>query len=435
MKTVSHFLMILLFSCIVTLVHGQTAGGKIGGRVIDAKGAAIEDISVSLINANDSGLIKVEITDKNGNFGFENLSNGEYRIWVIYMGKKEYSSERIVLSQASPVITLPPVSLQGKAIALKEVGVTASKPFVEQKIDRTVVNVDALISNVATSAFEVLEKAPGVRVDQSGAISLKGQQGVTIFIDNKPTYLSGAQLEGYLRSLPASSLDQIEIMTNPPAKYDAAGNGGIINIKTKKLKIKGFNGGINLGYGQNRYAKTSNSADFNFRYNKINLFGNLNYGTRNSFNDIHLNRKYLNSDLSTQSYFVQNTYIRRLGYSMGSSVGIDYYQSDKTTWGVVFNGALRYPGTRNENTSNLLDAGGRLDSFIVAGNREDGTFKNGGININYRRQFNKSDQELTVDLDNVVYRIESDQLLNNNNYLPDGRLKMQDQLPDSCLQK
>ncbi len=117
---------------------------------------------------------------------------------------------------------------------LKEVKVVAKKRAIEQQIDKTVINVDAIISNAGTSALDVLEKSPGVQVDKDGNVSLKGKQGVTIMLDGRPTYLSGQELANLLRGMESSQIDQVEIMTNPPAKYDAAGNSGVINIKTKK---------------------------------------------------------------------------------------------------------------------------------------------------------------------------------------------------------
>jgi outer membrane receptor for ferrienterochelin and colicin len=116
--------------------------------------------------------------------------------------------------------------------------------LVEQKIDRTIVNVDAAVTNVGATALEVLENSPGVQVDRDGNVSLKGKQGVLILIDGKQSYLAGPDLAALLASMSASQLDQIEIMTNPPAKYDASGNSGVINIKTKKNKQRGFNGSL-----------------------------------------------------------------------------------------------------------------------------------------------------------------------------------------------
>src|SRR4029453_8453660 len=123
---------------------------------------------------------------------------------------------------------------------------------------------------------EVLEKSPGVTVDKDGNISLKGKQGVQVFVDGKPSYLSGQDLVNLLRNMNANQLEQIEIMTNPPAKYDAAGNSGIINIKTKKNKQAGFNGSATAGYSQGKYWKTNEGINMNYRNGKFNAF--MNYG-------------------------------------------------------------------------------------------------------------------------------------------------------------
>ena len=136
---------------------------------------------------------------------------------------------------------------------LQEVLVSTKKPMIEQKIDRTVINVDASPSNAGSNVIEVLEKSPGVSVDKDGNISLKGKQAVLVMIDGRPSYLSPTDLYNYLKSLPSTAIDQIELMTNPPAKYDASGNAGVINIKTKKNKTIGFNGTYNASVGQGVY--------------------------------------------------------------------------------------------------------------------------------------------------------------------------------------
>jgi hypothetical protein len=121
-----------------------------------------------------------------------------------------------------------------KDSTLTNIVVNSQRKPIERRADKTIVNVDAFISNTGSNALEVLEKSPGVEVDNNDAISLKGKSGVVIYIDDKPTYLSGTDLANYLKSMPASMLDKIEIMTTPPARYDAAGNAGVINIKTKE---------------------------------------------------------------------------------------------------------------------------------------------------------------------------------------------------------
>src|SRR5205085_2107183 len=164
------------------------------------------------------------------------------------------------------------------------------RPVNEQKIDKTVVNVDASPTNTGLSALEVLEKSPGVTIDNNNNISLKGKQGVIILIDGKPTYLTGENLANFLKNLSANQLDQIEIMSQPSAKYDASGNSGVINIKTKKSKAAGFNGTISTSAIFANYFKNTNNLSLNWRKNKVNLFGNYGYSRWEGFNDLYINR-------------------------------------------------------------------------------------------------------------------------------------------------
>ena len=314
-------------------------------------------------------------------------------------------------------------SIQAKN--LKEVSISVKKAYIQHKTDRVVVNVDALISNAGTSALEVLEKAPGVTIDQNGVISLKGKQGVTIFIDDKPSYLSGADLQNYLQSLPSSTLEQVELMTNPPSRYDAAGNAGVINIKTKKGRQMGFNGALNLGLTQGQLTRANQSLNLNYRTAKFNFFGQLSDNLNNSFQDLDIYRTYKNPDGSIKSFFNQNTYSKTHGHTLSGKAGVDYYLSDKTTWGMVFTGMARKSRLNQDNTSNLLNPMGIADSILMAYSVEDIDFKNGGINANYRHQY-AAGHELTFDADYLTYRNQTHQVYNNFSYLPNKTLKSSD---------
>jgi len=408
----------------LTFAQAQTPPSRIYGRVLDADGKNIEFATAALLK--DSVLVKTTFTEKDGLFSFDKLGYGKYLIKVSVVGSPIYQTDTLVLTANRAVINLADIKIKAGATNLKEVNISGQKAFVERKIDRTVVNVDALISNAGTTAMDVLSKSPGVNVDQNGVISLKGKSGVAIFIDDKPTYLSGADLDNYLRSLPSSSLDQIELMTNPPAKYDAAGNGGVINIKTKKTKIAGFNGGINLSLNQGELSRSNNSFNFNYRKDKINVFGNLSYNLNNSFTDLDLKRKYKNDDGSAKSYFNQNSYFRRHGNTFNLKTGLDYYASDRTTWGVVLTGMNRISKQVNNNTSNLSNASMQLDSVIRAENIDQIKYQNAGVNLNYRHKFKQAGRELTFDADYLLYRNQTDQTYYNFSYLPSGALKYQD---------
>ncbi|MBB2150437.1 TonB-dependent receptor [Pedobacter gandavensis] len=400
--------------------------GRISGKVVKDSKQPFDLATVALFKVSDSNLLKSTFTAEDGKFSFEQLTEGSYQLRISAMGYQNLQSAVILLKAGASSILLPDLTLRATTKDLKEVAITGKKAFIERKIDRTVVNVDALIANSGTTAMDVLEKSPGVIVDQNGAISLKGKQGVAIFIDGKPSYLSGTDLENYLRSLPSSALDQIELMTNPPAKYDAAGNGGVINIKTHKNDQRGWNGGLNLGYVQGQLARTNNSFNMNYRKNKLNFFTNLGYSHQNNFTDLDLFRRYKNEDGSTQSFFEQNSYIRRKGNMLNGKIGMDYYQSEKSTWGLVLTGMDRSGNQTTDNVSQLLNAGRELDSVVKALSKDRQSFKNLGVNLNYRHDFDKSGQQLALDADYLVYKTNTRQQILNSSYLPDQSLKSED---------
>lgn len=404
--------------------NAQTA--SVSGRVTDSANKPIEGATVVLLN--DGKIMRTALSSDNGSFVFDRLRYGVYEMYITMTGYEKFTARKFEMTETYPSFVHDPFKMVQQTSQLQGVTVVSQKPMVERKIDRTVVNVDAMISAAGSTAMEVLEKAPGVSVDQNGTISLKGKNGVVIFIDDKPTYLSGADLESYLRSLPASTIDQIEVMTNPPARYDAAGGAGVINIRTKRTRIRGFNGTVIGSYQQGRYAKTNNNFNFNYRNNKLNVFGTLTYNTQNQFTDLNLNRHFKNPDGSTKSDFIQNTYIRPKANAYTAKIGADFYASEKTTIGVVLTGVTRNAERNNDNESQIRNPSGQLDSTIMAHNTQESFFRNGGVNLNYRRQFKKGGPELTADVDYITYKTGNDQVFNNNTYLPNNTLTYVDKL-------
>ncbi|KQS36325.1 TonB-dependent receptor [Pedobacter sp. Leaf194] len=409
-------------------VRAQTTTIKISGTVVDENANAIPAATVALYSAKDSVLLKKLLSETDGSFDFAGLSYGDYQIKISVMGYRRYESATLRLNSENDALNLGAITLSAGANNLNTVNISGKKAFVEQKLDKMVVNVDALISNAGTTALDVLAKSPGVNVDQNGLISLKGKSGVSIFIDDKPTYLSGPDLENYLRSLPSSSLEQIELMTNPPAKYDAAGNAGVINIKTKKTKAAGFNGSINLSINQGELTRSNNSLNFNYRKNKVNVFGNFSDNLNNSFTDLDLNRTYKNPDNTPKYFFNQNSFFRRHGNTFNAKAGVDFYQSEQSTWGIVFTGMSRVSTQVNNNTSNLLNVVKQPDSIIKAENIDVINYRNAAINLNYRHKFGKDDGDITFDLDYLSYRNQTDQQYYNYSYFPNMQLKFQDLL-------
>jgi outer membrane receptor protein involved in Fe transport len=260
---------------------------------------------------------------------------------------------------------------------LKEVLVSSKKPLYEVKIDKTVINVDASPSNAGSNVIEVLEKAPGVSVDKDRNISLKNKQSVLVMIDGRPTYLTPTDLYNYLKSTPSTSIDQIELMTNPPAKFDASGNAGVINIKTKKNKTMGFNGTYNGSIGKGEYYRNNNSLNLNYRKNKLNVFTNLGHSNWEGFNDLNISRKYFDGNNKLQAIFDQNSYSKNENNNyLNGKLGFDYAMSNKTNIGAVFNGFNNPDKTKNSNISFLKNSFNIVDSIVKSVNDMSDTWKN-----------------------------------------------------------
>jgi len=395
--------------CIAQKTGTVTGSIKDGGnqKVIDAA-------SISLLKSSDSSLVKVAVTDNDGHFSFDNVKPGSYLVSAGSVGHaKVYSSTILITEEQSNastgVLQLIPVSER-----LKEVVVETKKQFIERKADRMIVNVDAAVSNAGSSALEVLEKSPGVTIDKDGNISLKGKQGVKIYIDGKPSYLSGPDLANFLKNLSSSQLDQLEIMTNPPAKYDAAGNAGVINIKTKKIKMMGLNGSFNSSITQGKYTRGSTGLNVNYRNKNINLFGNLSYNNNKRFSDLNIVRKFRDKNSKQLiSIFDQETEITDHTRSYDAKMGVDITLSNKTTMGAVVSGFRNNDGFNSKGITYLKSKNGITDSSTAAVTDMTNRWTNFSGNFNLRHVFDTTGRELTFDADYIRYTQNNDQLLDN----------------------
>ncbi|MEP6617145.1 MAG: outer membrane beta-barrel family protein, partial [Ginsengibacter sp.] len=396
----------LAFSQAIPKISGSIKDGGLQ-KIIDAA-------TISLLRSNDSGLIKTGLTDKNGEFYFENIPGGRYIVMATSIGHRKVYSKPVDFDAANP-ISVGVLQLEPETKSLKEVSVISTKPFIERKIDKTIVNVDAMISNAGSTVMDVLEKAPGVSVDKDGNISLKGKQSVVIMLDGKPSYLSGQELANLLKNMPSSAVDQLEIMTNPSAKYDASGNSGIINIRTKKNKLKGFNGNLSTSYIQGFYWKNNNSINMNYRAGKFNIFGNYSYSHWNGMGDLTIHRNFRNSTTKLlETIFDQNGFMKHSSEEHNLKAGIDFYPSKKTTLGVVLSGFLNPEARIGDNTTYLKNANGAIDSILYATSNSSNTSKNLGVNFNFRHVYDSLGKELTADFDYIKYDNKESQFFTNN---------------------
>lgn len=407
-----------MLSAVFLLLSLSSFAGKsstISGTVKDENQEPISGATVSLYRAKDTVLVKGAFANSNGEYSFESVKNGSYIIAVSASGRKKTFSQKFEFNGSD--VVLPSIVLSPEVKGLKEITVQAKKPLFEQKADRMVVNVDASPTNAGANALEVLEKSPGITVDKDGNISLKGKAGVQVFMDGKPAYLSGQDLVNYLRNLSGAQLEQIEIMTNPPAKYDAAGNSGIINIKTKKTKQLGYNVTFTAGYTQGIYARNNQNINFNYRKNKVNLFGTVSRNERNTLQTLDIQRKFLEQNTKeVRSLFEQTGRMKNWNASNNLKLGADYSISKKTTIGAVVNGFYNPGVFRNNSDISIFTPSKDLVGKTFANSRATNLFQSYSSNVNLRHVIDTTGKEITADLDYVHYDIGNTQNLSNYYY-------------------
>ena len=264
----------------LTTLKSQTS---IRGLAQDDKSQALASATALLRQANDSTLVKGVICNDLGIFQFENLSAGNYFVEVDMLGYAPVFSKPISVNNDPGNIDLGKLQLSEDHTMLNEVSVVAKRPFLEQKIDRTIVNVANSITHAGGNALQVLQRSPGVQVNQlTNSISMAGKEGVVIMINGKISRLPADAIVQMLAGMTAENIDRIELIHTPPSNFDAEGSAGIINIVLKNTGDAGFNGGYSAKAGYGRGEKYGAGAYFNYRKKKVNWYGGYDYYLNNN---------------------------------------------------------------------------------------------------------------------------------------------------------
>jgi hypothetical protein len=402
-------LSILYCSCFTSLQAQPQTGGEIRIVVESAEKQAVAFASVSLLRS-DSSIAYTLVTDSLGRAWFVNLAPARYILKVSSINFETHHSALIDLSAKPEFQTV--ITLQPSAGLIGNVTVTAKKPLVQFMPDKTVINVEAGITNAGATVMEVLEKSPGVTVDRDGNVSLKGRANVQVMIDGKLTQLSGSDLQNLLNGMNASQVETIELMDNPPAKYDAAGNSGIINIRLKKVKQKGFNGTLTVAMGHGLRYKNNNSLILNYRNGDWNYFFNYSVVANKNQMDLWAIRTNYAANGSIASILEQP--YKTLGSAVTHNLrtGVDYSLNKKTTLGAAFTGTYLIRDNDGRANANWKNNAGAVDSTILTTSNNYSRLKQGGFNFNMRHSFNTK-EELAADVDLIGYNIQTDQHFEN----------------------
>lgn len=410
--------LLLLFFVLLTNFYSKAQ--EIKGQIENFESSI--NYQLALFSSKDSSLVKTTLADSTGKFEFSPLKTMNYFLVITNDLGFKYKKENIEILDQSTSFDLGKITLIEKVNEIDKIEILAKKSFIVRKADKIIVSPDALPTSTGTTALELLEKIPGISVDYEGNISLKGKSGVVVFIDNRPNYLSSEELANLLRSIPSNNIETIELMSNPPAKYDASGNAGIININLKKLREIGLNGSLTLSYGQGRYYRTNNSLNLNYRLNKFNFFTGISWTQNNMYQDLDINRYYYTDAGVYASGFEQNSYIKKQNGGRSIKLGCDWYATEKSTFGLLLSGFYNPLSVETTNNAQILDASNERVATIFALTKNKTKWFNGSINTNYTLKLDSLGKMMILNGDYLNYTSKMDQSLFNQTDSIDGTL-------------
>ena len=322
---------LVLMTPLLTDLFAQT---KVQGLVTDVNGKTFHGANVILIHARDSQMVKGTITTTSGSYQFENIYPGNYRITANFIGYKQFYSDVLTIS-GSEAITIAPIKLEELGVNLDEVVISAKKPLYELKTDRMVINVQSSIVAVGGTALDVLERSPGIVVNkQNNTISMNGKDGVVVMINGKVSNMPLSAVVQLLDGMNAGNVEKIELITTPPAKYDAEGNAGYINLVMVNNPDLGTNGSYSLSMGYGKGETSLASLNFNHRKAKVNFYGDYSFTRTNQLQSFSSYRQVRNNGISVENSSISER--DPIVNMHNGRLGMDYQVTKKTVFGGLF---------------------------------------------------------------------------------------------------
>lgn len=379
------------------LIHGLSFAGfaqtfTVSGLVKNQQNETVGFAAVSVNQSKDSTLVKADVADENGTFKISGVPDGKYFVRVSAVGQQMYHSA--VFDVAGQDVSLPAISMAPEAKQLNEVKVTGTKPLIEVKNDRMVFNVEASINATGSNALDLLQRSPGVQVDRDENILVRGKTGVRIYIDGRPSPLAGKDLASTLKSMNSADIEAIEIITNPSAKFDAAGDLGIINIRLKKNAKLGTNGNVSLGAMFGITPKYNASLNLNHRDKKLNVFGNYGFN-QGAWHNTTYDDQILN-----------NVAYNKLWHGIwrdtthSAKIGADYFINSKNTFGFSANGRISNHNGGGESETFISKRNNLTADSLILSSRTSNPEKNKNLNLNVNYRYaDTTGHELNIDAD------------------------------------
>ncbi len=352
-----HFLLFLSGILFSITVFSQTNNGHLKGYVYAPDEEPSQFSTVVLMNK-DSVFMKGTLSNNDGSFQFDKMAPGTYFIMVRNIEFNTYVSNPIIFTK-DETITLDKIKLETKMNGLDEIVVKGEKSIVEVHPDKMVYNVSSSVNASGNNALELLSKTPGVMVDLDKNIVLQGKSGVRIYINGRPSRLSGSDLTNMLEGMQSDNIESIEIITNPSSKYEAEGSAGIIDIKMKKSGLAGFNGNVTGNYSKGKYERSDLGTTLNFGGDKILGYTNIN-ASNSGWQDDYVQtteREKYTLDMTSKSKNVRK--------GLNLTGGLEYKINSESTLGIDAKALLNNRNNKSESNTHIIDISGDTPSQLL----------------------------------------------------------------------
>lgn len=372
----------------------------ITGHIKESNGTDLPYGSVALLRAKDSTLIKGTMADSAGSYRLEGIAAGNYLLLGRLTGYTPFY-KNVTVPGGQPNIIVVDLHMTTTVTELKSIDITARKPYIEMQADKTVLNVANNIAATGSTLFELLRRAPGMSADKDDNLIMMGKKGVEVWINGRPSFLSGEALINWLKGQPAETVSKIELITQPSARYDAAGGAGIINIRTKTNAGNGLNGSLFGSVGIGRYAKASAGTSLNFRQHKWNIFGDYNYYYGESYNELDVNSTVRKE--KGMEYTNRNSYWHPFTHNSNFKMGVDYQLTARTTLGVLVNGSLVNTNSVTDGLTTLRAPERPQADYLIAGTDRQEHLRNFRYNMNLASELDTLGSSFNADIDVATY--------------------------------
>ena len=390
----------------------------IKGKVVNQDNQPVAAASVYLMSSTANVLIKSAVTDENGIYTIIKAPKGSYYIEVTSVGYGKGKSA--IFELGDKAYQMEDIKLSASSQSIEAVTVQGQLPTVRNVNGKLVLNVENSTLAAGNNALEVVKRAPGVSVDKDDNLQLMGQQGVTVTIDGRQTYMTGEQLANFLKSTDAAQIKSVEVSTTRSAKEDAEGAIGSINIVLKKNNTEGFNGSFVASAAHGRYARGNSSLSLNYKKNNTTLFGSYAYTNNKEQNELTIYREIRN--LNNTTYFDQDAQFLERNNNHNFRVGIEQKTSENNTMMFQVSGNRYAENTENSSATTIGSTPTMIDSILMSPAKNDMSFGRVSLNFNNEYKMDTLGQKLTLDLDWSIFNNDANMNYHNRMEFPNGTL-------------